>query len=91
MTHKRKKLLSQQTPKKRTLGFMQNKTSNHNTSLSPKVKEAITRSRISETARQTVLVYHTTRLDNLLLSNCLERIKIKPDGNSFLNAIIERK
>lgn len=29
MTHKRKKLLSQQTPKKRTLGFMQNKTSNH--------------------------------------------------------------
>jgi len=36
-----------------------------------------------------VLVYHTTRLDNLLLSNGLERIKIKPDGNCFLNAIIE--
>lgn len=36
-----------------------------------------------------MLVYHTTRLDNLLLSNGLERIKIKPDGNCFLNAIIE--
>ena len=59
--------------------------------MSPKVKEAITKSRISERARQTVLVYHTTRLDNLLLSNGLERIKIKPDGNSFLKVIIERK
>ena len=54
------------------------------------VLEVKRRSKRKENVRRIIEKYHLQRLDNLLASNGLERVRVSPDGDCFFRAVLSQ-
>ena len=54
------------------------------------LEEVKRRSKREENVRRIIEKYHLQRLDNLLASNGLERVRVSPDGDCFFRAVLSQ-